>query len=871
MGEQQLSVFEFCAKGDWQRLTEYIAAGGDLTLLDQTGQNLLHYCSRKSESEDSLNDARIACAKSILDACPSLSDAFDQDGMAPLHHAIIHDNLALVELLLDYGTPIDLAMKLDKEKRPICPGLVLGRTVCHLAVMYGKIDLLRSLLHDHKCNANLYDDQHAYPIHYAVQLPGLRSVEAINLLVFAGSADKNVLDVHKRTPLIWAATIGQKESVKYLLEIGADSTLHDKSGLTALHCASSKGHLKVVEALVSHDKSLQELEDSDGCTPLFYCVTMGHKDVVDLLIENGADASKTEDKDRSLCHCVTRPIEGQLAVAMLRKLVLHGADPWSPNSQGDTPLHEACQVGNLDIVNELALMPGFKDHVNQYNCAGMTALHLAVLSLLAQESSDLQPPISRLCQVLIKNNADISIPCKTDGPFQGLTPLQLIEQHSFVRGKSCHICTVEELLHCEPLPEEETLERDISSDEKEDTDTLIEAEEPGNHKLNERNEEVEEEEEEKSNNHETETEALKQTTELPPTNQNDDDDGKEPEEDNATVEQEDFFADDTASIKSIKSTETENRETKSVQEMVVVPCHLQEPENAKLVKLTIDTTDDTSKKVITSEPSSVRTTLTTKSMTSTTSRSSSRSAKTLSSRSQKSTTSSNDTLKRSISSILNGRERIPAPSISPYLKPIIPEAKRSKVYKNGPVKGPTIIQMVPDVNQLWCLDKKVPQRSNIGPKLPVRPLTGVDRQRDSLMALHQATVSRGIVKKVQLSVSDFDFIRIAANIADRYGYVLTTSRSLSPRKGRTPRINAKSPMPQNVKGFSDILDANNDTLVRSLKKPPITRSKSTSAKLDSSSRCSFCHHQLKKPTKEPVCESLAKKSSTKKAQKAKQK
>jgi ankyrin repeat protein len=56
------------------------------------------------------------------------------------------------------------------------------------------------------------------------------------------------------TPLHWAASIGQLEIVKLLLEHAKDRNSADKNGETPLHIAESNGQLEIVKLLLEHAK-----------------------------------------------------------------------------------------------------------------------------------------------------------------------------------------------------------------------------------------------------------------------------------------------------------------------------------------------------------------------------------------------------------------------------------------------------------------------------------------------------------------------------------------------------------------------------------------------------------------------------------------
>ena len=71
------------------------------------------------------------------------------------------------------------------------------------------------------------------------------------LLIFAG-ADVNAKNVESETPLMKAARRGSVECVQALLKRGADSTVRDNEGKSALALAREGGNDDVVSLLKDH-------------------------------------------------------------------------------------------------------------------------------------------------------------------------------------------------------------------------------------------------------------------------------------------------------------------------------------------------------------------------------------------------------------------------------------------------------------------------------------------------------------------------------------------------------------------------------------------------------------------------------------------
>ena len=92
---------------------------------------------------------------------------------------------------------------------------------------------------------------------------------------------------------------GNAEACRVLVEAGADVNSADKDGLSALHCAASRGHHRCVRVLVSACEADVDPVDSNQCTPLFYAVTLGHEQCAEALLELGALPNHTDNNGRT--------------------------------------------------------------------------------------------------------------------------------------------------------------------------------------------------------------------------------------------------------------------------------------------------------------------------------------------------------------------------------------------------------------------------------------------------------------------------------------------------------------------------------------------------------------------------------------------
>ncbi|XP_056372133.1 DNA-binding protein RFXANK isoform X1 [Oenanthe melanoleuca] len=96
------------------------------------------------------------------------------------------------------------------------------------------------------------------------------------------------------TPLIWAAAFGEIETVRHLLEWGADPHALAKERESALALASMGGYTDIVTLLLDRDVDINTY-DWNGGTPLLYAVRGNHVKCVEALLAGGADLTEEAD------------------------------------------------------------------------------------------------------------------------------------------------------------------------------------------------------------------------------------------------------------------------------------------------------------------------------------------------------------------------------------------------------------------------------------------------------------------------------------------------------------------------------------------------------------------------------------------------
>lgn len=259
--------------------------------------------------------------------------------------------------------------------------------------------------------------------------------KSIQLLLELG-ADPNTVEQDGFTPLYLCAFEGNIKGVEMLFGKGAGTSLY--GAMPPLHCASAKGHKKIVELLLSkwakidlqdaegntaliyackngHSKIVRllvqaganlEIENKHGDTALFHASEKNHLDVIRILLENGANPNHKGSDERpaiffpvsyqskeAIDFFVTHGADielknsynnSALVVAILNNhyesikyLLDAGADPNAPNRSGHTPLHMAINSGNIIATKQLLASGGDPNQVNEH---GEDAATLAILN-----------------------------------------------------------------------------------------------------------------------------------------------------------------------------------------------------------------------------------------------------------------------------------------------------------------------------------------------------------------------------------------------------------------------------------------------------------------------------------------------------------
>jgi ankyrin repeat protein len=109
---------------------------------------------------------------------------------------------------------------------------------------------------------------------------------------------------------------GELQSVQAAIRNGCNVAETDMHGRTPLHVAASLGHADIAALLLEQGAAV-DAKDRQSQTPLHHAAAGGHAALAELLVEHGADIGAQDSVQEIPHHYVDRNLDGRLA-ALLR-------------------------------------------------------------------------------------------------------------------------------------------------------------------------------------------------------------------------------------------------------------------------------------------------------------------------------------------------------------------------------------------------------------------------------------------------------------------------------------------------------------------------------------------------------------------------
>ncbi|NXR01034.1 ASB3 protein, partial [Sagittarius serpentarius] len=221
-----------------------------------------------------------------------------------------------------------------------------GWVPIHEAAAHNSSECLRLLVHaapsDDYINSKTFEGMCA--LHLSARHGSLESVRVL----LEDGADPNEVTTEATTPLFLAVENGHADIVKLLLQHGANvKGPHSWSGWNSLHQASFQGCTEIMKILLEKGAS-KECKDDFGITPLFVAAQYGKLESLRLLVSHGADVN-CQAKDRATPLLIAAQ-EGHAECVEL--LLSKGADPnlYCNEDNWQLPIHAAAEMGHKKIL-----------------------------------------------------------------------------------------------------------------------------------------------------------------------------------------------------------------------------------------------------------------------------------------------------------------------------------------------------------------------------------------------------------------------------------------------------------------------------------------------------------------------------------------
>ena len=200
--------------------------------------------------------------------------------------------------------------------------------------------------------------------------------------------------------MIMACKNGNHGTVKKLLKDMKvkDVNYSDDENETFLMIAARGGWINIVKILVGKGAKVN-MRNNDGLTALQMSARKGYKKVVEHLMKNGGHADAEDNEGNNVLHNTVKNVElvdKNMLEYLIEAWIEKDLDLDNANNVGDTPLHMASAIGNIDAVQKL-LEKGANGNIR--NERNETAFHKAapqhtnVLELLLEHKKEFQEDV----------------------------------------------------------------------------------------------------------------------------------------------------------------------------------------------------------------------------------------------------------------------------------------------------------------------------------------------------------------------------------------------------------------------------------------------------------------------------------------------
>ena len=212
-----------------------------------------------------------------------------------LHFAVLQHDEDAVRSMLDEEIPVYISSNSPLDVNSVDSDF---RTPLHCAALNGSAKIVEMLL-DKRAVPNLSDRNGDTALHL------LTDLDCARLLLRKGSANPNIPNQNGYSALHNASRRGDMTVVEELLKHGADpNAVCDKNWRSPIFDTAIQGHVGLLKLFIDHTGENLELNQRDkyGYTPLHHVASLSHNDCVVLastMLEAGADPNVIDKVRRS--------------------------------------------------------------------------------------------------------------------------------------------------------------------------------------------------------------------------------------------------------------------------------------------------------------------------------------------------------------------------------------------------------------------------------------------------------------------------------------------------------------------------------------------------------------------------------------------
>ncbi len=333
--EQPRGIEAAAAMGDVERVREILREGGDA---DELRKGLI-----------------LAAGAGHAEIVSLLIAAGTETGegpeyVTPLHTAAWAGDVAMAELLLDAGAPVDGR------------SAGFGNTPLHAAAERGHVEMVELLI-ARAADVNA-EQPTGRPIFRAYGGPA--DFPAVTRALLAAGADADVMNSYDDTPLGMAILTGRVGETRALIEAGVDLEARCSADAKPLAMAAGRGLTEIVEELLAAGADPMAPGEG-GATALHLAAEFGHCETVRALLAGGTAPNVRDEKRATPLHRAVIAVDR----CIIQALIAAGANVDAADGQGRTPLMWAA-IGERPGMIRLLLAAGAKaDATDEDGCTAM--------------------------------------------------------------------------------------------------------------------------------------------------------------------------------------------------------------------------------------------------------------------------------------------------------------------------------------------------------------------------------------------------------------------------------------------------------------------------------------------------------------------